>query len=79
MAKRLILVVGLVLLMAVGATIVALPVLAHGPCEGDGRAYGQDHISSHTPHGPADEHHNPGTHQGFSACDPDGGRGANDS
>lgn len=79
MAKRLMLVIGLVLLIAVGATIVALPVLAHGPCEGDGRAYGQDHISSHTPHGPADEHHNPGTHHGFSACDPDGGHGANDS
>lgn len=44
-------------------------VSAHGPCDGDGSAYGTEHIAGHTPHGPPGEHHNPGTaHQGFSLC-----------
>jgi hypothetical protein len=48
--------------------------VAHAPCEDTGMPghsdYGRSHVSSHTPHGPPDEHHNPGTHSGFSLCDP---------
>ena len=47
----------------------ATSAYAHAPCAGgDGQSYGQDHIAAHTPHGPAGEHHNPGTHRGFSLC-----------
>lgn len=68
----------LVVILVLGVLAVAVPLSAHTPCEGGtGRSYGEDHVASHTPHGPPDEHHNPGTaHQGYSACDPDDGQGA---
>ncbi|HET8569346.1 MAG TPA: hypothetical protein VFM93_10215 [Candidatus Limnocylindria bacterium] len=50
----------------------ATPVIAHGPCTDTGAPgaseYGLLHVSSHTPHGPPDAFHNPGTHMGYSAC-----------
>lgn len=65
------------LILVLGLMAIAVPATAHGPCEGGtGRSYGQDHIADHTPAGPPGENHNPGTeHQGYSACDPDGGAG----
>jgi hypothetical protein len=63
--------------VAVAVLIYAAPVGAHAPCaetfDRPGASdYGRDHIASHTPHGPADQFHNPGTHRGYSACDPSG-------
>lgn len=51
------------------------PATAHAPCDDTGMAghsdYGRSHIASHGPHGVGIEGaHNPGTHQGFSLCDP---------
>lgn len=54
--------------IAAGLLAVLTPASAHGPCDSDGRGYGVEHIAGHTPHGPADAYHNPGTHMGFSVC-----------
>jgi hypothetical protein len=63
--KKLIVILSVLALLA----LLAVPAFAHGPCDSDGAGYGQDHIAGHTPHGPPDVHHNPGTaHQGFSLC-----------
>lgn len=66
---------GFLLLVAIAALTLqgASFAFAHGPCaetfDRPGASdYGRDHIASHTPHGPADTHHNPGTHSGYSLC-----------
>jgi hypothetical protein len=56
---------------------VSSSAAAHMPCaetfDRPGASdFGRDHIASHPPHGPADEFHNPGTHRGYSFCNPSG-------
>lgn len=65
----------LLTLLAVIALVLQMAgaAVAHGPCDETfdrpgASDYGRDHIASHTPHGPAGDHHNPGTHRGYSAC-----------
>jgi hypothetical protein len=62
---------------AIAMLVSAAPIAAHAPCaetfDRPGASdYGRDHIASHPPHGPADQFHNPGTHQGYSLCNPSG-------
>ncbi len=61
------------ILAALALILVSAPTdYAHSPCTDAGKPgasdYGLLHISSHTPHGPADAFHNPGTHRGYSLC-----------
>ncbi len=71
----------LVLSGAVAAALsvaVAGPAAAHAPCaetfDRPGASdFGRDHIAGHGPHGRGIEGaHNPGTHQGYSLCNPSG-------
>lgn len=45
---------------------------AHSPCTDTGAPgaseFGLLHVSSHTPHGPPGDFHNPGAHMGYSLC-----------
>ena len=67
------------LLLVLVATIVAGlgtagTASAHAPCTEAGMPgnskYGRLHIATHGPHGHGVEGHNPGTHRGFSLCNP---------
>lgn len=66
------------LAVAAAATVAfgvgASPAAAHGPCVDEGMAgssdYGRLHIASHGPHGLGVGGHNPGTHAGYSLCNP---------
>jgi hypothetical protein len=72
-----------VLLLAVMLTLgLSAPAFAHdaGPCndtDGDGSASGQEYAEHHivflaTTGGMGNDGHKPGSHQGFSACNPSG-------
>ncbi len=75
---RKILILALVLVIALVAVV---PVLAHtaGPCNSpnedgsfNGRDYAQHHIRPKATDGALGQDHKPGTHQGFSGCNPSG-------
>jgi len=77
MKKRTMLIVVLVLMIAL---VAAVPAAAHigGPCdnlagEPGNSGYAKHHIAAlATEGGLGNDAHKPGTHQGFSACDPSG-------
>ena len=55
--------------LAMGASAEA----PQGPCDGDGKAYGTHHIAFQAKTGGiGGDGHVPGTHQGFSVCNPSG-------
>ena len=59
----------LALLVMVMAMVFAIPASAAGPCDGDGAAYGQDHISDRATSGNiGPDGHIPGSHEGFAKC-----------
>ena len=78
--KRKVLLMGLVLILAL---VLATPALAHSapPCndtDGDGSASGREYAEHHIVPLATEGllgfgGHIPGTHQGFSLCDPGGG------
>ena len=71
-------VLAVTVLVAVALLVVSAPATAHMPCaetfDRPGASdYGRDHIASHPPHGRGIEGaHNPGTHRGYSLCNPSG-------
>ena len=70
--KKKLIVVGLVLILVLA---LATPVLAHqaGPCSGDGRDYAEHHIVPFATTGALGaDGHVPGSHHGFSLCNPSG-------
>ena len=73
MRTRIRLLVGL-LASLLGAFALAGPTSAHVPCVETGMPghsdFGRLHIGSHGPHGHGVGGHNPGTHRGFSLCNP---------
>ena len=74
--------IALAMLVMILTMVFALPVSAHnaGPCndsDGDGsssgREYAEHHISDGAQNGGmGNDGHKPGTHRGFSVCDPSG-------
>ena len=63
----------LAIFAAIALMLASAPAAyAHSPCTDTGAPgaseYGLLHVSSHTPHGPPDSFHNPGTHMGYSLC-----------
>ncbi len=60
----------------VAALALASTSAAHPPCADTGMPghsdYGRSHIASHGPHGHGVGGHNPGTHRGYSVCNPSG-------
>jgi hypothetical protein len=73
----------IIVLVLVIALVIVVPVLAHpaGPCNSpnedvppSGRNYAKHHIKPLATEGLLGaDGHVPGTHQGFSVCDPSGG------
>ena len=69
--KRLLLVLVVSVVAGLGTAGTAS---AHPPCVEQGMPghsdFGRLHIATHGPHGHGVEGHNPGTHRGFSFCNP---------
>ena len=75
MAPRLLLLIAFVATLLL-AFALSGPAAAHPPCaqsDAPGHSeYGREHIAAHGPHGHGVGGHNPGTHQGYSLCNPSG-------